>query len=175
MANVGVRAKKFHQYAIEGLWQLQIRVERTGAKLIVLFFSQPPPPTASTDLGSRLLSTRHFWPPRFFRRIFFASPPSWGGGGGGKGKTSVVLSCAYLPFRQVWPQPKHFRLRGFDQHSFRWGSRFRSKGQSFNSAEWALSVCFNFFSNKKRFFAFLIKLIWLGVSFLNRTGAEIGY
>ena len=24
-------------------------------------------------------------------------------------------------------------------------------------------------------FAFFIKLIWLGVSFLNRTGAELGY
>ena len=24
-------------------------------------------------------------------------------------------------------------------------------------------------------FAFVIKLIWLGVGFLNRTGAEIGY
>ena len=28
---------------------------------------------------------------------------------------------------------------------------------------------------KKWFSAFFIKLIWLGVSFLNRTGAEIGY
>ena len=25
------------------------------------------------------------------------------------------------------------------------------------------------------FFAFFIKLLWLGVRFLNRTGAEIGY
>ena len=40
---------------------------------------------------------------------------------------------------------------------------------------WALSVFFNFFNNKKWFFAFFIKLIWLGVGFLNRTGAEIGY
>ena len=40
---------------------------------------------------------------------------------------------------------------------------------------WALSVYFNFFTNKKLFSAFLIKLIWLGVGFLNRTGAEIGY
>ena len=34
---------------------------------------------------------------------------------------------------------------------------------------------FNFFIYKKWFFAFFIKLIWLGVGFLNRTGAEIGY
>ena len=34
---------------------------------------------------------------------------------------------------------------------------------------------FNFFTNKKLFFVFFIKLIWLGVGFLNRTGAEIGY
>ena len=40
---------------------------------------------------------------------------------------------------------------------------------------WALSVFFHFFTNKKWFFAFFIKLIWLGMGFLNRTGAEIGY
>ena len=40
---------------------------------------------------------------------------------------------------------------------------------------WALSVFFNFFNNKKWFFAFFIKLIWLGVGFLNRIGAEICY
>ena len=40
---------------------------------------------------------------------------------------------------------------------------------------WALSIFLNFFNNKKWFFAFVIKLIWLGVGFLNRTGAEIGY
>ena len=40
---------------------------------------------------------------------------------------------------------------------------------------WALSVFLKFFNNKKWFFAFFIKLIWLGVGFLNRTGAEIGY
>ena len=33
----------------------------------------------------------------------------------------------------------------------------------------------NFFNNKKWFFAYFIKLIWLGVGFLNRTGAENGY
>ena len=32
-----------------------------------------------------------------------------------------------------------------------------------------------FFNNKKWFFSFFIKLVWLGVGFLNRTGAEIGY
>ena len=31
------------------------------------------------------------------------------------------------------------------------------------------------FNDKKWFFAFFIKLIWLGVGFLNRTSAEIGY
>ena len=34
---------------------------------------------------------------------------------------------------------------------------------------------FKFFTNKKWFFAFFIKLIWLEVDFQNRTGAEIGY
>ena len=33
---------------------------------------------------------------------------------------------------------------------------------------------FNFFTDKKWFFALFIKLIWLGVGFLNSTGAEIG-
>ena len=40
---------------------------------------------------------------------------------------------------------------------------------------WALSVFFIFFNNKKWFFPFFIKLVWLGVGFLNRTGAEVGY
>ena len=39
---------------------------------------------------------------------------------------------------------------------------------------WALSVFLNLFNNKKLFFAFFIKLIWLGVGFLKRTGAKIG-
>ena len=34
---------------------------------------------------------------------------------------------------------------------------------------------FYFFNSKNWFFAFLTELIWLGVGFLNRTGAEIGY
>ena len=38
---------------------------------------------------------------------------------------------------------------------------------------WETSVFLNFFNNKKWFFAFFIKLIWLGVGFLNMTGAEI--
>ena len=32
-----------------------------------------------------------------------------------------------------------------------------------------------FFNNKKWVFAFFIKLVWLGVGFFNRTGAEMGY
>ena len=40
---------------------------------------------------------------------------------------------------------------------------------------WALLVFFHFFNNKNWFFSFFIKLIWLWVGFLNRTGAEIGY
>ena len=40
---------------------------------------------------------------------------------------------------------------------------------------WVLPVFFNFFNNKKWFFAFFSKLIWLRVGFLNRTGGEIGY
>ena len=34
---------------------------------------------------------------------------------------------------------------------------------------------FNFFNNIKLIFAFFIKLIYLGVAFLHRTGEEIGY
>ena len=44
-----------------------------------------------------------------------------------------------------------------------------------NFQSWALSVFLNFSNNKKWFFPFFIKLIWLGVGFLNRNGAEIGY
>ena len=40
---------------------------------------------------------------------------------------------------------------------------------------WALEVFFNFLNNKKWLFALFIKVIWLGVGFLNGTGAEIGY
>ena len=40
---------------------------------------------------------------------------------------------------------------------------------------WALEVFFNYFNNKKWLFAFFIKLNWLWVSFLNKTGAEIGH
>ena len=47
--------------------------------------------------------------------------------------------------------------------------------QLYRSQSWALQVFLYFFNNKKRFFEFVIKLIWLGVGFLNRTGAEIGY
>ena len=41
----------------------------------------------------------------------------------------------------------------------------------FQLQSWALSVFLNF----KWFFAFFIKFIWLGVGFLNTTGAEIDY
>ena len=34
---------------------------------------------------------------------------------------------------------------------------------------------FNLFNNQKWFFAFFSKLIWPGVGFFNKTGAEIGY
>ena len=44
-----------------------------------------------------------------------------------------------------------------------------------DAASWALPVFFNFVNNKKWFFVFVIKLIWLGVGFLNRSGAEIGF
>ena len=47
--------------------------------------------------------------------------------------------------------------------------------QHLGMQSWALSVFFNLFNTKKLLFAFFIKLIWLGVGFLNRTAAEIGY
>ena len=40
---------------------------------------------------------------------------------------------------------------------------------------WALAVFFYFSIIKMILFAFFIKLICLGVDFLNRNGAEIGY
>ena len=40
---------------------------------------------------------------------------------------------------------------------------------------WELAVFLHFLMIKIKFFAFLIKLIWLGVDFLNRNGTEIGY
>ena len=40
---------------------------------------------------------------------------------------------------------------------------------------WALLVFFIFSIIKNYFVAFFTKLIWLGVGFLNRTSAEIGY
>ena len=43
------------------------------------------------------------------------------------------------------------------------------------SQSWALEVFLSFFNNEKWFFAFFIKLIWPGVGFLNRTGAEMAY
>ena len=47
--------------------------------------------------------------------------------------------------------------------------------QMISRQSWALEVFLNFFTDKKLFFAFFIKLIWLGVGFLNKTGEEIGY
>ena len=49
-----------------------------------------------------------------------------------------------------------------------------SDGEWVGARAGALWVFFYFFNDKKCFFAFFIMLIWLGVSFLNRTGAEIG-
>ena len=41
--------------------------------------------------------------------------------------------------------------------------------------ELGTSGIFKYFHSLKMIFAFFIKLNWLGVGFLNRTGAEIGY
>ena len=51
----------------------------------------------------------------------------------------------------------------------------KSTSKTSGRQSWALEVFFNFFNNKKWFFPFFIKSIWLGVGFLNRTGAAIGY
>ena len=53
------------------------------------------------------------------------------------------------------------------------GLKFKSWTLSRHS--WALAVFFNVFNFKNYIFAFFIKLIWLGVDFLNRNDAEIGY
>ena len=69
-----------------------------------------------------------------------------------------------------------------DLFETKWTNKVRPKNQviignwgRFLSQSWALSVFLNFFNNKKWFLAFFIKLSWLGVGFLNMTGAEIGY
>ena len=49
------------------------------------------------------------------------------------------------------------------------------EGLQLSDQSWALSVFFYFFKSKQWIFAFFVKLIWLGVGFLNRSGAEIGY
>ena len=72
-----------------------------------------------------------------------------------------------------------------------WGSQFRIftsslEPQTASAHHWLFCQAqfnpraghfryFLIFSKKKNFFAFIIKLIWLGEGFLNRTGAEIGY
>ena len=53
---------------------------------------------------------------------------------------------------------------------FSWGKENKTILQT-----WALEVFLNFFNNKKWFLAYFIKLIWLGVGFLNRICAEIVY
>ena len=63
----------------------------------------------------------------------------------------------------LWPTAPAFSM-----------SRY-SEGRRLTVQSWALEVFFNFFNNEKLLFAIFIKLIWLGVGFLNRTGAEIGY
>ena len=64
------------------------------------------------------------------------------------------------------------RVKGSGQ-----GSRnSESDIDSVSEVSWAREVFFvHFFNSKISFFAFFIKLIWLGVGFLNRTCAEIGY
>ena len=52
---------------------------------------------------------------------------------------------------------------------------FQQAKKYWKNQSWALPVFFNFFNNKKWFFAFFIKLIWLEEGFLNRTDAEISY
>ena len=42
------------------------------------------------------------------------------------------------------------------------------------TAELGTFDIFNFFNDKNDIFAFFIKLIWRGIDFLNRNGAEIG-
>ena len=62
-------------------------------------------------------------------------------------------------------------LPGVLSHSSGGLCAWRRKNFDSDSQSWALSVCLNFLNNKNWFFASFTKLIWLGVGFLNRTGA----
>ena len=72
-----------------------------------------------------------------------------------------------------WPSTGTFRRTGATNATSVSAHSWMQAADSDSLA--GLSVFLNFFNNEKCFFAFNIKLIWLGVGFLNSTGAEIGY
>ena len=91
---------------------------------------------------------------------------------------NAQLLSSPSPFWEPLPVPSVTGLQNTQQHPSAGPSVYVQAAVHCGCIDiqsWALEVFLNFFNNKKLFFAFLIKLIWLGVGFLNRTGAEIGY
>ena len=95
--------------------------------------------------------------------------------------TSPSSACVMSKTQEWWTKqhyfyksfgcPKALLSRCSNTH-FGWFSMYTTY-KAF-SAELGTFGIFYFFSNKM-IFAFFIKLIWLWVGFLNRTGAEVGY
>ena len=79
-----------------------------------------------------------------------APPHSW---------ESIVFRTHFFP-----PLDDHFPLTHF-KRPLEYKLRLISRAGHFRY----------FFNNETLFFAFFTKSIWLGVGFLNRTGAEIDY
>ena len=76
---------------------------------------------------------------------------------------------------QLWFEVRSAVLRWQDYTCGTAAQQVQAPQVPTSAQSWALSVFLIFFTSKKWYFAFFIKLIWLGVGFLNRTGAEIGY
>ena len=77
----------------------------------------------------------------------------------------------YLKCPALWPALE-MRTNNFQ----RWAvTEQRQRQACVCGQSWALEVFLNFLNDKNWFFADFIKLIWLGVGFLNRTDAKIGY
>ena len=91
------------------------------------------------------------------------------GGGGGRRGEDIDKKVAQVRREKI------FNILLGKQKLFSLPFCLSIAGRLLSGQRWTLSVFLNFFNNKKWFFAFFSKFIWLGVGFSNRTGAEIGY
>ena len=78
-----------------------------------------------------------------------------------------MYNVAYIYKLQIKP--------GKVNEELKWRITFSTLDTNGLNSELGTWGIFNLYNNKKLFFAVFIKLIWLGVGFLNRTGAEIVY